>query len=224
VRRTFAGIGFAKPPLRYLGYALLVPAVYCAAIYLPVWLSGVGTFRGAAVLLHGIGASAFYLPCAFFLALGEEIGWRGVLTPNLAKIAGPVRAGLATGAVWALWHYLDILYFGYNENTPAPYAIACFSISVIGLALFLAWLRLASGSIWPPALFHAAHNMIIHGVFDRATAPNGLTAYLTTEFGAGLAITSTMLGLVVLPQLRSLKTTPTVPSAGNARITISDRP
>jgi membrane protease YdiL (CAAX protease family) len=34
-------------------------------------------------------------------AFGEELGWRGLLAPNLAGIMGYTKASLVGGAVWA---------------------------------------------------------------------------------------------------------------------------
>lgn len=190
------GIGFGGAPPRYFLIAFCLPIAYCAAIYLPCWLSGVASFKGTSILLYGIAASAVHLPLHFVMATGEEIGWRGNFAPNLAGILGPVRAGLASGVAWAAWHYLDILYFGYNVGTPPVFAISCFTISLVGMAMFLTWLRLSSRSVWPPALFHGVHNAAIYGIFERATASDETTAYFTTEFGVGLALASTILGLV----------------------------
>jgi hypothetical protein len=55
------------------------------------------------------------------------------------------------------------------------------------LSFIYTWLRLMSGSIWPGVLLHASHNLFT-GVFDQLTVDRGYTEYVTTEFGAGLAI------------------------------------
>jgi hypothetical protein len=60
---------------------------------------------------------------------------------------------------------------------------------VIALAVVLAWLRLRSGSVWPAAIVHASHNLFVQGFFDRVTVDTGPTPWLTSEFGAALAIT-----------------------------------
>src|SRR5438874_6538546 len=43
---TLAGLGWRPGPWRYLGLAVLIPIVYCRAIYLPVWLTDLGRFNG----------------------------------------------------------------------------------------------------------------------------------------------------------------------------------
>jgi membrane protease YdiL (CAAX protease family) len=83
---------------------------------------------------------------------------------------------------------------GYNAGTPAWFAIPCFMISVTGMSLILAWLRLRSGSFWPAAVFHAVHNIVIQGIFDGATMDTGPTHWITTEFGIGMVICTALLG------------------------------
>jgi uncharacterized protein len=202
VEGSLRSIGFEIAPPKYFLIAAALPPAYCAVIYVPAWLLGLGSFQGSSVLLHGIAASVANLPLAVFFALGEEIGWRGVLAPKLAQIVCPVWAGLLSGVVWAVWHWLDILYFGYNVNTLPIYAIACFSISLAGLSVFLTWLRLSSRSIWPCALFHGAHNAVIHRIFERATEADQVTPYITTEFGIGFAVVSGVIGLISWRLLR----------------------
>ena len=46
VYRTLAGLGWRPGPWRYLWLAVLIPIVYCCAIYLPVWLIGLGALDG----------------------------------------------------------------------------------------------------------------------------------------------------------------------------------
>src|SRR5690606_40418988 len=38
-------------------------------------------------------------------AMGEEIGWRGLLLPELGRRMSWPAAALVTGAIWAVWHY-----------------------------------------------------------------------------------------------------------------------
>ena len=51
-----------------------------------------------------------------------------------------------------------------------------------------------SGSFWPAVVFHAAHNVVIQGIFDGATIDTGPTLWITTEFGAGLTIVTALIG------------------------------
>jgi uncharacterized protein len=193
---SLSDIGLRLGPAKYLLVAVAVPVAICAAIYVPVWILGVGTFAGVSVLWEGCKSALFRLPVGLFFAAGEEFGWRGVLVPNLARTAGWKQVVFLPGAIWAIWHYPDILLFDYNVGTPAIFALSCFSISLIGLGAILSWLRLASSSIWPSVLFHGVHNLVIAGIFDRATARSGATPYVATEFGAGLSVAAVAVGYV----------------------------
>jgi membrane protease YdiL (CAAX protease family) len=98
------------------------------------------------------------------------------------------RTAFISGAIWTVWHVPLIVFADYNAGTSAPYAILCFAVMVVSLAFPLAWLRLRSGSVWPCALLHASHNLFIQAFLDRVTVDTGVTRWLTTEFGAALAI------------------------------------
>jgi uncharacterized protein len=189
--------------LQYMLIALVLPVSYGIAVYVPVWVLPVGRFSGVPILAAAVLSAGLHLSMHLFFAAGEELGWRGVLVPNLARVADTGYVAFVPGAVWALWHYPDILFFGYNAGTPLPFALVCFSVSLIGQGAFLSWLRLTSGSIWPPIIFHGVHNSVIPGLFDRVTEPAALTLYITTEFGVGLSVASAVIGYLSWTRLRA---------------------
>ena len=78
---------FIWGPLRYLCGAALLPAVYCLAVYAPVWLTGAGQFDGS-VLGRVFPLLPFALAEGLVFALGEEIGWRGFLAPTFHRTRG----------------------------------------------------------------------------------------------------------------------------------------
>jgi len=190
--RTLAGMGWRLGPWRYLVFACLIPVAYCGLIYGPVWLTGLGRFDGS----H-LRTVLRFLPLLFLwslvTALGEEIGWRGFLLPTWYRAGGFGWAALGTGILWGLWHVPLIAGGGYQAGTPKWYGIPCFLISVTGISVMLAWLRLRSGSLWPAAVFHGAHNLVIQGICDRCTIDTGRTQWITTEFGSGLFIITIVL-------------------------------
>jgi membrane protease YdiL (CAAX protease family) len=121
-------------------------------------------------------------------ATGEELGWRGFLVPTLARTMSFGRTALVSGAIWAAWHVPLIVFADYNAGTATWYAVLCFVAMVVSLSVPLAWLRLRSGSVWPAAILHATHNLFVQGFFDRVTVDTGPTRWLTSEFGAALAV------------------------------------
>src|SRR6185437_11837484 len=127
--------------------------------------------------------------------LGEEIGWRGFLVPELTRQMSFTRVSLLSGIVWAAWHRPPLLFADYNAGTNRWYSLCCSTVVVISTSFMLAWLRLKSDSVWPAAVFHASHNVFVPGVFDNLIRNTGSTLWYTTEFGAALTITSAVSAL-----------------------------
>jgi uncharacterized protein len=194
-------IGFKFASRDYWLLAVALPAIYCTVVYVPAWITGLGEFAGFSRLGRAVLSAGIYFPLYLFAATGEELGWRGVLVPNLARVMDARLVAFLPGAIWAVWHYPNIVLFGHSD-TPLLFALICFSLMVIGHGVFLSWLRLASGSVWPGAVFHGTHNALVYGVFDRATVPRTLTFYITTEYGLGLTLAGLVVGYLFWCQLR----------------------
>jgi uncharacterized protein len=198
-QRHLRGLGaiFTRP--RFLGIAYILPILYALPVYGLVWLSGVGQFYPPALpsLLEWLFLLTGGVLIACLSAMGEEIGWRGLLLPHLVKLTGFTRGTLITGAVWVLWHSPIILMVDYNSRgLPLWYSWLCFTVMVIGISFAFSWLRLKSGSFYPAVLLHATHNLFIQGLFDPLTVDTGLTKYFIGEFGAGLALTGIVTGFL----------------------------
>ena len=96
------------------------------------------------------------------LALGEEIGWRGFLYPQLKAKFGTKKALVVHGLIWGAWHFPLIWLIGYE------YGFGYFGYPVVGMLVFAviaagwgilhAWIYEKSGSIWLPAILHGAIN------------------------------------------------------------------
>src|SRR5213078_2483579 len=134
--------------------------------YVTVWLTGLGGInhdwinRLAEVFGQGKLPRSVSLPVAVGLigtvgmvgssaqALGEEIGWRGFLVPELAKRMSFTSVSLLSGIIWSVWHYPILLFTDFNAGTPPWYGLTCFTVVLTGIAFAFAWMRLASGSLW----------------------------------------------------------------------------
>ena len=183
------GEGWALGQPRWLVLAYVLPIVYATVVYGLVWLTGLG----------GVDLSRFKTPVLTFVvvgslqsllsATGEELGWRGFLVPMLARTKSFRMTALISGATWAGWHFPLIIGADYNGGTPPWYSVLCFAVMVVAMGFPFAWLRLRSGSVWPAAILHASHNLFVQAFFDRVTVNTGPTKWLTSEFGAALAIT-----------------------------------
>ena len=203
-RRPLREIGW-RWSWRYAAVAYAIPVVYGLVAYGATWALGLGRlpdplFTAALHVRFGgatpaasvskflaLQASAgVLLSCG--MALGEEIGWRGFLVPELARRASLPGTALVSGAIWASWHYPVLLFADYNGGTRPWYSLLCFTALVLGISFVFAWLRLASGSVWPAVILHGSHNLWIQEVFDPLTGNTGLTPWIIGEFGAALAL------------------------------------
>jgi uncharacterized protein len=170
----------------------LVPPAVFAVAYGLVWATGAGAFAPDGLAEDGmpapvagvVGLTVGVLPFTL-LALGEEIGWRGLMVPRLAETMTLPRVALWSGVAWSAFHLPLMLFVdGAVEGVPTTYAIAMFAIGTIALSLPLAWLRLRTGSVWAVSVLHAAYNAALYLVADPLTRDTGDTPWFAGESGA----------------------------------------
>lgn len=217
--RRLSGLGWRAGALRWLALALALPALYVGASYAAGWISGLAPMRGdlgwiGDLLTNGLGLPAMprwaqvpaYVVTISLLgavvgmgavaALGEEIGWRGLLAPALFPLLGVRGAALASGVVWALWRWPGLLDGAAMDGWLLWYGVAMFSITLVATSVPIAWLTWRSRSLWPATLFHAAHASLI-GAFGPLTAHDGRVAWLVGESGAFTAAACVVLAAIV---------------------------
>lgn len=205
---TLRGMGWKLGKAKYLLIAYFLPVFYCLVVYGITWISGLGnvpnpefiseiittygitnTNSAIVILIFSVIASVVGLFGSLLSATGEEIGWRGVFVPELAKVTSFPKVALISGAIWAIWHLPAILFADYNlPGVPKWYAGLMFTIMVLGISFAFAWLRLKSGSLWTAAILHASHNLFIQVIFTPLTLQNKITPFIIDEFGVGLAM------------------------------------
>lgn len=88
--------------------------------------------------------------------LGEELGWRGFLLPQLLPL-GQGRAIWISGAVWGVWHAPAILQ-GHNYPSQPVLGVLFMTIFCILMGIIFSWLYLRTRSPWAPALAHGSLN------------------------------------------------------------------
>ena len=205
-QRNLRGTGWGWGRTRYQVLSYVCPAALALVVYGIVWLTGIGGVSGEGVIGMIARGTGVRLPLPAILALlatigflqgmvfalGEEIGWRGLLVPELAGVTGFTGTALISGIVWSMYHYPLILFSDYTSGAPRWYALLVFTWMVIAASFVFAWFRLRSGSVWTAVILHASHNLFIQEIFDPLTVDRGMTKYVTTEFGAGLAIAYTL--------------------------------
>lgn len=97
----------------------------------------------------------------FFLALGEEYGWRGYLLPNLTKKYNKQTAVIFTGIVWSLYH-LPVLYLSAHlTEIGNPLAVCLIQAGVVFFSNFaFSFCYYLSESIVPVIVFHSIWNAL----------------------------------------------------------------
>ncbi len=205
-RLPLARLGWNWGPARYHVIAFVLPLIYGGIAYTLAGVFGLADFPSAENARNLVGFAGFdklpLLPAlvATFLllatsglvnsmstALGEEIGWRGFLTPLLTSQWGFVAATLVTGAMWASWHMPLIFFSAYNAGGVQWAEALSFFIMITAFSGPLAWLRLKSGSLWPAAMLHATHNLFLQNFFDQLTNRGESQITMVGEFGVILA-------------------------------------
>jgi len=224
--RKLSELGWKWPQTKYATMSWFIPLIYATIAYSVVWLSGLGGFPNHQVMQHlvsrmGLRSSPLIATVVYVLltgtiglvgnlstALGEEIGWRGFLVPELFKTMGFTSTALISGVVWACWHYPILIWGDYNAGTPTWYGLTCFTVLVVAMSFVFAWMRLKSGSLWVGALLHASHNLYIQDIFSPLTADTGKTAWFIDEFGAVLPVVAVGFAIYFWRRRKELETAP----------------
>jgi len=210
-RRSFSKMGWAFS-IKWVALGWITPILYAVIAYSVVWMVGFGSFPSPTFLERArftlgmetnsnslvIISAFFYITIlnlipAMLMSLGEEMGWRGLLVPELSDWVGFKKASWISGLVWATWHLPGILMGNYGAiGTPLLLQLFCFFLMVVSTGIILAWLRMKSNSLWPAVVFHATHNGVIQMFFDRITIETAYTKYFTGEFGIALALLASL--------------------------------
>ena len=90
--------------------------------------------------------------------LGEEIGWRGFLQPELLKRFNPAITSLFIALIWLLWH---IPLFWLEGAAQAGGSIIYFALSVFAMAFLFTLVYIKSnGSLLLAIIFHTIINYV----------------------------------------------------------------
>jgi uncharacterized protein len=212
--------GYAKEGWKILGLHLLGLKAWWIAILAPVL---VGVLATAMVWVTPL--AVFVVPdnpgsqiLNFFIqlvvitltfSLGEELGWRGYLLPQLLSM-GRTPAIVLVGLVWAAWHMpLIFLTPLYHASGNRLIVVLLFVGTIVAGSFFFGYLRLWTGSVWPASLAHTAHNAAwaTLGAFTLTSSPVMINEYLIGDNGililVGTAVAAVWLGRKVNRELRS---------------------
>ncbi|MGY2733527.1 CPBP family intramembrane glutamic endopeptidase [Sphingomonas sp. UYP23] len=210
-------LGLSRFATRRALFGYLLVCGYSLTTFLLLWLTNLApldwhSFALACGKLYGGNAGAPVLTILFTLtfgvvqsaasALGEEIGWRGFLVPALRSRLGMGSTLVASGLIWAVWHFPLTIFSDYGGGAPLPYQLCCFTIMIVATGAIYGLLRLKSGSVWPAVVMHAVHNAAIQWLLDPMTVETGRATWYAGEFGAGLALVTAVFALAMLARER----------------------
>ena len=220
--RSIAELGWKWGQTKYQVRSWYIPLLYASIAYAIVWIFHLGAFGNPefydslvksmhlggppwiSIVLGIILIGTYGLVRSVSSALGEEIGWRGFLVPELSKTTSFTATSLISGVVWSLWHYPILIYGDYNAGTPTWYGLTCFTVLVIAISFVFAWMRLKSGSLWTGAILHGSHNLYIQGIFTPLTRNTGKTVWFIDEFGCVLPLVTIAFAIYFWSKRREL--------------------
>ena len=192
---------------KYQVQSYFIPISYALIAYVIIWFFGWGKFYNdefvsnisnslgltelddkLVIILFVLLEGKVSVLIGAIFALGEEIGWRGFLVPELYKTQGFTKTSLISGLIWGVWHIPILIFADYNSGTPVWYSMFCFLLLIVGISFIYTWFRIKSGSLWTAVFLHATHNTFIQNIFTPLTEDTGKTAYFIDEFGIVIPI------------------------------------
>jgi membrane protease YdiL (CAAX protease family) len=111
---------------------------------------------GTLVLIQTIQALLLGPLINVIFTMGEELGWRGFLLPQLLPL-GQWKALLISGVIWGVWHAPAIAQ-GHNYPDHPILGILLMTVFCVLLGIIIGWMYLKARSPWVAALAHGSIN------------------------------------------------------------------
>ena len=144
---------------------------YAVIIVVPVLLSGFAWLlytvffgrTGGPFLTNNILAAISILPVMIIGGGSEEVGWRGVLLPQLLKETGALKATIVVAGIWGIWH--APLWF--IQGVPQYGSNFIFFIcGTFSLSFLLTTIYVRTKSVFVCIMFHAIANAYLYVGLD----------------------------------------------------------
>ncbi len=197
---NFKGMGWKTGEFRWWIIAMIIPVLTGFIMFGTAWVTGIAPFLSEKatemIALPMMGALITGLIWSIISATGEEIGWRGLLVPELGRVTSFTWVALISAFIWFCWHVPVMLAGGYGGQGGLLYSLIIFFLSMIGGSTLFAWIRLRSGSIWPAALLHGCDNFFTQEVYPSLTAVTKAGGEMLGEFGWYMVLISLVIGVI----------------------------
>lgn len=172
------GLGFQLGKQRFLLLAPLFSFLFIVIVYAISFLFNPNLFsieqaykvirdlitynENSSLLMNILKASLLQLLLApllnILIFIGEEVGWRGFLYPNLISIYG--KKGLIFGGlIWGVWHTPMIYFYDLNFGENHHLGLIFMTIFCILAGIILQYIYEKSNSIYSVALMHGMLNV-----------------------------------------------------------------
>jgi membrane protease YdiL (CAAX protease family) len=167
-------LGISIPLMTVLGYL----GLWCVGLLHPVWRIDMGSAPVALLIVT-------------FLALGEEICWRGFMLPLLRRSLNFWSANAIVAATWFAAHLPVILSGSYGPiGVPRLYALFWFAVNISLFSFAIGALWEITRDVWMPTIAHGLWNVVVQDCMSNVFANDSLMA--VGEFAYGPSV-----GLVV---------------------------
>ncbi|WP_346840053.1 type II CAAX endopeptidase family protein [Microbulbifer sp. SAOS-129_SWC] len=215
-RRSPRSLGWGWGSWKYHWISYLIPLAYCSIAYVAIWWLGLGNWYdqsfidalrsgyqvdnwtdGAIIAFRFAVTATVSFALILPGVLGEEIGWRGLLVPELSKSLSFSQVCLISGIIWAVWHWpLMLLGFYKNPEVSIGYQMTCFSLCIVSMSVVMTYIRYQTGSLWPAVILHMSHNAFLQKFFTPITESTSNSAWFVDEFGIALPLMAGIIAVI----------------------------
>lgn len=214
-KRSLTSLGWGRGAWKYQWMGYLLPLGIASLAYLIIWGVGFGGWYNlefvaslkdsynlpgwsdtVIIIFHFIVTASVSFILLLPSVLGEEIGWRGFLVPELSKFMSFTGVALVSGFIWSAWHW-PLIFAGIygNDSAPLYYQLGFFTLSIMSASVVMTYLRLKTRSLWPAVIFHMSGNVFMQKAFTPLTAASADSDWYIDEFGAVPALVSFMVAV-----------------------------
>lgn len=187
----FASIIFSKEHLMSLSQELVPGKLHSNGLRIP---------DSPNLLFAMIIGSAIFAGFSLNLpvALGEELGWRGLLAEELRPL-GFWRSNLLIGLIWGIW-YAPIVLMGFNFPEHPWQGVGIMIMLTTAVSFVLSYLRYKIRTVFAPAAFHGMVNGSSPILFFFFVGGNDLWSSLAGVAGTLTALIATLVIAVADPE------------------------
>lgn len=203
-KKPLSTLGWGWGNWRYQWWSYLLPLLIAFTAYVIIWVAGFGGWyntefvlqqkqdynlgnwgNAGTIVFHFLLTASYSFVLLLPSVLGEEIGWRGFLVPELGKFMSFTGVAITSGLIWSVWHWPMMLkgFYG-NDVTPLYYQLFFFTLLLVSYSVIMTYLRFKTDSVWTAVIFHMSANVFLQKVFTPLTLENEKSAWYMDEFGA----------------------------------------